>query len=268
LAVAFAELATGVGRVDDRHQAAAEIPLRLAHCRENPYALLSDWVPEPEPQKLLRHEVRRQLDLVAEVGAHKADERLSVELQPEARSRVEALLDHAGLEREADWLVVHPWSDRAVTAVPAGVLRARLSGAGARARGAIGVQQRRIRRTARGRAANQDAGAVAVAGRRARPRRARGASRRGAGARLRQQGAGASRSRGLTNPQHTPWGVPNVVLSTTSPAAGATRASARSVITCASAGSSRRPSFGTALQLLRGSDTVAEASPFGALGLA
>jgi ADP-heptose:LPS heptosyltransferase len=108
LAVAFAELATGVGRVDDRHQAAAEIPLRLAHCRENPYALLSDWVPEPEPQKLLRHEVRRQLDLVAEVGAHKADERLSVELQPEARSRVEALLDHAGLEREADWLVVHP----------------------------------------------------------------------------------------------------------------------------------------------------------------
>src|ERR1051325_720469 len=26
----------------------ADIPRRLAHCRENPYHLLSDWVPEPE----------------------------------------------------------------------------------------------------------------------------------------------------------------------------------------------------------------------------
>ena len=46
----------------------ADIPLRLAHCRENPYQLLTDWVPEPEPARTLRHEVRRQLDLVAAVG--------------------------------------------------------------------------------------------------------------------------------------------------------------------------------------------------------
>ena len=26
----------------------ADIPLRLAHCRENPYHLLTDWVPDPE----------------------------------------------------------------------------------------------------------------------------------------------------------------------------------------------------------------------------
>ena len=47
----------------------AAIPLRLAHCRENPYQLLTDWVREPEPERIVRHEVRRQLDLVAEVGA-------------------------------------------------------------------------------------------------------------------------------------------------------------------------------------------------------
>jgi ADP-heptose:LPS heptosyltransferase len=47
----------------------AEIPLKLAHCRENPYALLSDWVCETEPQRGVRHEVQRQLDLVATVGA-------------------------------------------------------------------------------------------------------------------------------------------------------------------------------------------------------
>src|SRR5437016_3080217 len=46
----------------------ADIPLRLAHCRENPYQLLTDWVPEPEPQSVSRHEVRRQLDLVCTVG--------------------------------------------------------------------------------------------------------------------------------------------------------------------------------------------------------
>src|SRR5947209_8626024 len=40
----------------------AGIPLRLAHCHENIYRLLTDRVPDPEPQKLIRHEVRRQLD--------------------------------------------------------------------------------------------------------------------------------------------------------------------------------------------------------------
>ncbi len=48
----------------------AGIPRRLAHCRENPYALLSDWLREPEPQQRTRHEVERQLDLVRR-SAHK-----------------------------------------------------------------------------------------------------------------------------------------------------------------------------------------------------
>src|SRR5690606_15595511 len=40
-----------------------------AHCRENPYALISRRLPETEPEGQVRHEVRRQLDLVASVGA-------------------------------------------------------------------------------------------------------------------------------------------------------------------------------------------------------
>lgn len=47
----------------------AGIPRVLAYCRENPYALISDWVPETEPMSQLRHEVQRQLDLVAHIGA-------------------------------------------------------------------------------------------------------------------------------------------------------------------------------------------------------
>src|SRR3954471_16887213 len=52
------------------------IPRRLAHCREIPYALLTDWLREPEPQQRARHEVQRQLDLVRQVGAQAPDTRM------------------------------------------------------------------------------------------------------------------------------------------------------------------------------------------------
>jgi lipopolysaccharide heptosyltransferase II len=88
--------------------ALADVPLRLAHCRENPYALLTEWVREREPHELVRHEVRRQLDLVATIGAYTADERLRLALRQPMQQRALALLDEAGVNRDADWLVVHP----------------------------------------------------------------------------------------------------------------------------------------------------------------
>ncbi len=86
----------------------AGIPLRLAYCRENPYQMLTPWVPEPEPQHRVRHEVRRQLDLVAAVGAHTDDERLSLRVPDEARQRVADALSDLGVDRDAPWAVVHP----------------------------------------------------------------------------------------------------------------------------------------------------------------
>src|SRR5918912_4044955 len=71
----------------------AGIPRRLAHCHENPYQLLTDWAPDPEPAAFIRHEVRRQLDLAAAVGGHTGDERLSFRV-PEAAS--ERMRRHAG----------------------------------------------------------------------------------------------------------------------------------------------------------------------------
>jgi lipopolysaccharide heptosyltransferase II len=82
----------------------AGIPLRLAHCRENPYGLLSDWVPDPEPGTRIRHEVRRQLDLAAAVGCRTSNERLSFRVPAEARRRIRALA--ATLARPL--VVVHP----------------------------------------------------------------------------------------------------------------------------------------------------------------
>jgi lipopolysaccharide heptosyltransferase II len=61
----------------------AGIPLRLAHCRENPYGLLTDWVRETEPNEQVRHEVQRQLDLVATTGARAADPRLRFQVLPQ-----------------------------------------------------------------------------------------------------------------------------------------------------------------------------------------
>lgn len=87
----------------------ANIPLRLAHCREAPYQLLTDWLPEPEPHTIVRHETRRQLDLVASVGCAVSDERLRVRVPPEARERVLRLLAGAGVP-EGQWLLVHPGS--------------------------------------------------------------------------------------------------------------------------------------------------------------
>jgi lipopolysaccharide heptosyltransferase II len=86
----------------------AGVPLRLAHCRENPYHLLSHWVRESEPEAGIRHEVRRQLDLVAAVGARAADERLRVEPREGAARSVDSLLRRLGLDRRRDWLVAHP----------------------------------------------------------------------------------------------------------------------------------------------------------------
>lgn len=86
----------------------AGIPLRLAHCRENPYHLLSDWVPDPEPHDLLRHEVRRQLDLVATVGCTTSNERLSFQICPEDAAQAIAKLRRAGIDPEKRWIVVHP----------------------------------------------------------------------------------------------------------------------------------------------------------------
>ncbi len=96
----------------------AGIPLRLAHCRENPYQLLTDRLPELEPERLIRHEVRRQLDLVAAVGARPSSERLSLRVPETAAARVSTLLTALGLGEGpaafgarpagARWIALHP----------------------------------------------------------------------------------------------------------------------------------------------------------------
>lgn len=85
----------------------AGIPRVLAHCRENPYRLVSDWVRETEPDQLIRHEVRRQLDLVAAVGAQTRDTRLAFQLRAVDSVRAASILRAAGMHESEGWIAVH-----------------------------------------------------------------------------------------------------------------------------------------------------------------
>ncbi|MDB5801048.1 MAG: waaF [Rhodocyclales bacterium] len=97
----------------------ADIPLRLAHARENPYLLLTDWVRDTEPQSGVRHEVQRQLDLVASIGAHCDDERLSFRINNADRSALLAKLSRRGVNLRRPWLVLHPGATAASRRYPA-----------------------------------------------------------------------------------------------------------------------------------------------------
>jgi lipopolysaccharide heptosyltransferase II len=90
------------------------IPQRLGHCRENPYRLLTDWICDPEPATLIRHEVRRQLDLAAAVGCRTNDERLSFRVPAAARRRIAPLVGRCA----RPLVVVHPGASAASRRYP------------------------------------------------------------------------------------------------------------------------------------------------------
>jgi lipopolysaccharide heptosyltransferase II len=94
------------------------IPLRLAHCRENPYGLLTDWSPETEPQHGTRHEVERQLALVARVGARASDTRMRFHVADDDVISLAQKLQAHGVDANAPFIVVHPGATAASRRYP------------------------------------------------------------------------------------------------------------------------------------------------------
>lgn len=89
----------------------AEIPLRAAYCRENPYSLLTHWLVEDEPEQRLRHEVRRHLDLVTHLGACGEDLPLYLNVDKKSLIAVEEKLKARNIfPLSRDWIVIHPGS--------------------------------------------------------------------------------------------------------------------------------------------------------------
>jgi lipopolysaccharide heptosyltransferase II len=96
----------------------ADIPLRLGHCRENPYKLLTDWIREPEPDTCIRHEVRRQLDLVQWIGAHAEDERLTLAIPPASHEAIDSLLASTVVSGTDRFVVIHAGASAASRRYP------------------------------------------------------------------------------------------------------------------------------------------------------
>jgi ADP-heptose:LPS heptosyltransferase len=85
----------------------AGIPKRLGYCRENPYHLLTHWIPEKEPYSYVLHQVRRDLNLVNTVGAVTDNEQLRLSLS-ENTSSIRERLHSAGVDISRPWIVFHP----------------------------------------------------------------------------------------------------------------------------------------------------------------
>ncbi|MFC0131462.1 glycosyl transferase [Massilia eurypsychrophila] len=115
----------------------AGIPLRLAHCRENPYQLLTDWVADPEPDATVRHEVRRQLDLVGAIGCRGGDGPLSFRVRERDIDAMRGRLDAAGIDVRSRWILLHPGASAPSRRYPADKWSAAIRALAARGAGAL-----------------------------------------------------------------------------------------------------------------------------------
>jgi ADP-heptose:LPS heptosyltransferase len=85
----------------------AGIPRRLAYCRENPYALLTDWVPDQEPYSFIQHQVRRDLYLVATIGATTKNEQFCLHISSTTAEEVRDILLNKGIDPEQPLIIIH-----------------------------------------------------------------------------------------------------------------------------------------------------------------
>lgn len=85
----------------------ARIPNILAYSREKLYGLANYWVPDYEPLFELKHEVRRQLDLVAMIGAHPSNQKLSLKFSKNKISEVKNILQTLGINSNSQCIVMH-----------------------------------------------------------------------------------------------------------------------------------------------------------------
>lgn len=86
----------------------AHIPRVLGYCRENPYHLLTDWVPDPEVLVATRHEVDRQLNLVNAIGATTTDNRLRLAVPSGSQEAAHQTVAKSGIDLNRPWLLLHP----------------------------------------------------------------------------------------------------------------------------------------------------------------
>ena len=85
------------------------IPVRVAYCRENPYSLLTHWLPDEEPLRFIQHQVERDLKLVQSLGASASSQQLSIYYnKKEAKTNVIEKLNEVGIDAAKPFIIFHP----------------------------------------------------------------------------------------------------------------------------------------------------------------
>lgn len=86
----------------------AGIPKRLSYARENPYELLTDWLPDREPYDFIQHQVERDLALVAHIAAFPSCDLLKVLYESKSLVSINKKLSDLGIEPTQSWIILHP----------------------------------------------------------------------------------------------------------------------------------------------------------------
>lgn len=84
----------------------AGIPVRVAYARENAYDLLTYWVPDAEPYERILHQVERDLGLVRTIGANTAEDRLCLQSDMNADFALSQKLKEWGVG--GPFVILHP----------------------------------------------------------------------------------------------------------------------------------------------------------------
>jgi lipopolysaccharide heptosyltransferase II len=200
----------------------AGIPRILAHSRENPYHLVTDWAREIEPLPEPRHEVQRQLDLVAMVGAGTDQTTLSFRTTETDHAELNEVLRTHGVGPSGGWVLAHCGATAPSRRYPAALFAQAidmLQGAGENVILTGGNGERALVQEVVARSGNPGR-LVNLAGR---------LTLGQLGALIERAGVLVSNNSGpvhmaaalgtpvvdlyaLTNPQHTPWQVPHRLL--------------------------------------------------------
>lgn len=87
----------------------ARVPVRVAYARENPYHLLTHWLPDKEPYEHILHQVQRDLHLAGHLGAVAENDSLLLEMCPsEEHLFFQKLYDLLPDVPGAPYFVLHP----------------------------------------------------------------------------------------------------------------------------------------------------------------
>jgi lipopolysaccharide heptosyltransferase II len=201
----------------------AGIPRRAAYCRENPYTLLTEWRRDPDRDAHagVRHEVQRQIDLVASLGASVRDTRLQFPVREAAQRAMLEKVVAAGMYPRRPWLIVHPGATAPSRRYPDAQLAEAVAMLEADGRWQIGIAGAIEDRPSANAIAVRVPAAVDLVGLLDLPELA--ALLQAAQLLVCNNSAPAHIAAAvgtpvvdlyaLTNPQHTPWAVPNRVLS-------------------------------------------------------